>query len=709
MNNIKICEFFIKIFVLIIIVFNPILLSQDIWKYTGSPEKGVIQNVLSVTDSILLVGSENGYLYRSTDFGNQWSVVRNGQGDGVWGMVSTSDNKIFVSCDWRLMSSNDFGKTWNDIFGISGYLDLSNEEDTLFILPYHEANYISTYNVQSNQLNTIYLPFSGILHQFCQSKTHNKWILGSSEGIHISTDNGITWQPFNVGLNSIDVVSLYLNDENELYAGTNDGVYYSSNFGLDWNYKNSGIPSNTEILNFLRTDDSVLIVGTSNNCFKTSDSGLNWTELSPNLDNRRIPSLANFDNNKLLIGSDSGVFVSEDSTIKYSSKGIAEITVNEFNEIGSKILAGSKSGLYYSFDKGENWFLNENSPTTDIHSIEVDSPYVYFIRNYFANGFWRSENDGDTWTFVQREGCCTDLISFSNHILSAGFYKTDFYLPPPYRGVWYSTDFGDNWNIGSLQYLYVVQSMGIDIEGKLFLGVVDQGSPNEDNLFISNDYGASALLSDNGLPYTSVNCIEFDSENNVYLGTDVGLYLSTNSGSMWQLLNFENNKISSIQIDNYNGIYLVSSDSVYRSTDNGLTFNNFNSGLENRTLNNLYISRDSYLFVGTDLGVFKSSEPITTDVGESKIILNDNYSLYQNFPNPFNPTTIIKFNIPNDALILLKIYDVLGSEISTLVDGYQTSGNHSIRFDASHLSSGVYFYILKAGNFIQSKKMILLK
>ena len=68
-------------------------------------------------------------------------------------------------------------------------------------------------------------------------------------------------------------------------------------------------------------------------------------------------------------------------------------------------------------------------------------------------------------------------------------------------------------------------------------------------------------------------------------------------------------------------------------------------------------------------------------------ILNDNYSLYQNFPNPFNPTTIIKFNIPNDALILLKIYDVLGSEISTLVDGYQTSGNHSIRFDASHLSS----------------------
>lgn len=64
MNNIKICEFSIKIFVLIIIVFNPILLSQDIWKYTGSPEKGVIQNVLSVTDSILLVGSENGYLYK---------------------------------------------------------------------------------------------------------------------------------------------------------------------------------------------------------------------------------------------------------------------------------------------------------------------------------------------------------------------------------------------------------------------------------------------------------------------------------------------------------------------------------------------------------------------------------------------------------------------------------------------------------------------
>lgn len=502
MNNIKICKTLLKIFVLAITVFNHVLFSQGIWKHTGGPEKGAIQNVLSVTDSILLVGSENGYLYRSTDFGKQWSVVSNGHGTGAWGMVSTSENKIFVSCDWSLMNSDDFGQTWNYIFGINGFLYLSDKEDTLFILPYYEANYIYLYNIQSDQLNIMYLPFSGILHQFCQSKTQNKWILGSSEGIHISTDNGVTWQSFNAGLNSIDVISLRINDENDIFAGTNSGVYYSSNFGLDWNYRNNGIPSNTEILNFLEIDDSVLMVGTSRNCFKTSDSGLNWTVLSPNLDNRRISSLANFDNNKLLIGSDSGVFVSEDSTIKYSSKGIAEITVNEFNEIGNKILAGSKSGLYYSLDKGENWFLNENSPTTDVHSIEVDSPFVYFIRNSYTDGFWRSDDNGNSWAFVHREGCCTDLISFSNNILSAGFYKEAWNQIPPYRGVWYSHDFGDNWIIGSLQYLYIVQSMGIDLEGKLFLGVVDKGSPNEHNLFISNNYGASALLSDNGLPYT---------------------------------------------------------------------------------------------------------------------------------------------------------------------------------------------------------------
>jgi hypothetical protein len=90
------------------------------------------------------------------------------------------------------------------------------------------------------------------------------------------------------------------------------------------------------------------------------------------------------------------------------------------------------------------------------------------------------------------------------------------------------------------------------------------------------------------------------------------------------------------------------------------------------------------------------------------------YSLSQNYPNPFNPSTTIKYSIPNvesghAPTVLLKVYDILGREVATLVNKQQKAGNYEVTFNALNLTSGVYFYRLKSGGFTQSKKMILLK
>ncbi len=85
------------------------------------------------------------------------------------------------------------------------------------------------------------------------------------------------------------------------------------------------------------------------------------------------------------------------------------------------------------------------------------------------------------------------------------------------------------------------------------------------------------------------------------------------------------------------------------------------------------------------------------------------YSLLQNYPNPFNPTTMISYQVPNDGFVTLKIYDMLGREVRTLVNGYKSQGKYSVSFDASNISSGVYFYQLKSGNYTSIKKMVLLK
>ncbi len=85
------------------------------------------------------------------------------------------------------------------------------------------------------------------------------------------------------------------------------------------------------------------------------------------------------------------------------------------------------------------------------------------------------------------------------------------------------------------------------------------------------------------------------------------------------------------------------------------------------------------------------------------------YYISQNYPNPFNPTTTIKFDLPKDGLITLEVYDILGRKITTLVNEHRNAGRYEQTFDASSLVSGVYVYKLHAGEFVSSKKMILLK
>ena len=85
------------------------------------------------------------------------------------------------------------------------------------------------------------------------------------------------------------------------------------------------------------------------------------------------------------------------------------------------------------------------------------------------------------------------------------------------------------------------------------------------------------------------------------------------------------------------------------------------------------------------------------------------YFLSDNYPNPFNPNTSISYSIPENAFVTLKIYDVLGNEVEELINEQKESGNYQIDFNASELSSGIYYYTLTAGNFTSTKKMSLIK
>jgi len=118
----------------------------------------------------------------------------------------------------------------------------------------------------------------------------------------------------------------------------------------------------------------------------------------------------------------------------------------------------------------------------------------------------------------------------------------------------------------------------------------------------------------------------------------------------------------------------------------------------------LYYSFGNYKLIPRNNDDFRGY----TDVDEN-IEIPEIYSLSQNYPNPFNPTTVIQYSIPEVTNVKLKIYDMLGREIRTLVNQEQSAGVYNVEFNAAHLSSGVYFYRVEAGSFVASKKLLLLK
>jgi hypothetical protein len=100
---------------------------------------------------------------------------------------------------------------------------------------------------------------------------------------------------------------------------------------------------------------------------------------------------------------------------------------------------------------------------------------------------------------------------------------------------------------------------------------------------------------------------------------------------------------------------------------------------------------------------------LTKDSNEEILLAPVEFSLDQNYPNPFNPSTTINYSIPEAGNVEMKVYDILGNEVATLVNEAKAPGIYSAVFDASSLASGIYIYKLKTNNFLQTKKMILMK
>ncbi len=213
--------------------------------------------------------------------------------------------------------------------------------------------------------------------------------------------------------------------------------------------------------------------------------------------------------------------------------------------------------------------------------------------------------------------------------------------------------------------------------------------------------------------------IYFTSPNTGYAGGENVLLKTTNAGDNWTNLGIPNIWIFSIRFYDQNTGYVTGGNIILKTTNAGVFWlNQFQPAYKHlysiypASANTVYtVGANGTILKTTTGGVPIGIKPISSSIPKK-------YILYQNYPNPFNPTTKIKFSIPflplskgeaEGVRVRLRIYDLLGREVTTLIDENLQPGTYEVEWNVNRFASGVYFYQLRAGDFVQTKKLVLLK
>ncbi len=417
------------------------------------------------------------------------------------------------------------------------------------------------------------------------------------------------------------------------------------------------------------------------------------------------------------------------------------------------------SGVMKSTNSGVSWFaVNSGINSIRIQSMAVSpsSPLTVYAGTDSlggsTSGVYKTTNGGTSWTFsntgIAQKSIQSIVVHPTNpNIVYIGVFNA---LANSTHGIYKSTDGGVTWvpSTNGLGTNKNILAMAINpLNGNVvYAGTSLDPATTMGPTFVyrTNDAGATWFLASTGLPSltTDNNPVRelsvSRSDTSVVLAAlffnavTGGAWLSTNGGGSWisrssGLPAVAGNLLRACLIrpgsstEFYVGIDNATTGGVYRTTNAGVSWTIFNGG----TVLGTYATRafmfrtspDSTLYTGVGstavvnppgMGIYEYTfAPL--GVNDPNSGLPTEFSLSQNYPNPFNPSTVIKYSVPSQSFVTVKVFDLSGREIKTLVNETMSIGNYEITFSGEGLSSGVYFYKITAGNFVDTKKMVMIK
>lgn len=645
---------------------------------------------VAINGTNLFAGTEFGGVIRSSDNGITWNITNNLP---IYSLISHGEN-LYAGTNNCVLWSTDNGLSWTEISkGLpeSRITGLAVLDQYVFASTPNSGVFRTTVNGLS--WHSV-VPDSTYFFIKALHTVGSYVFICIRDSIFRSSDYGVHW--FSIA--HLDV-SCFANNSSTLYAGSIRGIYSSTDYGLNWDTVTTNLSNST--ITSITANDSVIIAGTNGQgLFRSTDQGNTWDTIYINSNYSSINITSSIINNtSLLVGTDYGVFFSSDNGTTWS-KGNANLG-NKFVwslvSTENNLFAAVNGGVYKSTDLGNNWSCvlakGEKLIGDRYTNLFANDIYIYAINN--RGEMYRTNDQGSTWTYLQNRWTKYTSFAISEGTIFAG---TEF------DGVVKSINNGLDWvqvNSG-LSNLKVAALCAVG--SRLFV-LTEQG------IFQSGDKGA------HWEPFTiffNMQISIFEAfDNFIFIGnSNDSLFFSTDTGKHWIRITtgLPNLKIDDFAAFGTNVFIAPYYNGVFLSTDCCSSWSPVNDGLTTNNIWSLFI-HENHLFAGSGgNGLYRRplSEMIT-GVEQIEDHIPTKFQLFQNFPNPFNPSTIINYELSRHSFVTLKVFDILGRQVQVLVNQQQNAGKYSITFNAFNLPSGVYFYRLQSDSFVETKKFILLR
>jgi photosystem II stability/assembly factor-like uncharacterized protein len=710
------------IYLILINLFTTCLLSQNSdWVYRNTLPQNDFYAVKFFNQNTGIVCGSNGIILKTVSGDNNWINLSIDESLDLYGMYFTDVNRgIIVGENGLIIKTGNGGFSWQRMVSPTAntlrsvtFVDLfygfAVGDNGIIIKSTNGGDHWSVnYNAPRN-LRCVY---------FIDENTG--YAVGDS-GLFLKTTNtGENWSTETIGI--MNLTSVWFTDQVTGYLATAGQPYSiplkTTDGGLTWSTMYPPFPNREWYKVMFTNQDTGYLVGRENPIAKTTNAGENWSEY-----------------NSINLYYDMRDFCFAD-TLMYVCGGDGCILTTSVNSEYTKFIGGSRFNIA-SFN-----FLNENTG--------------YAVGGY---EYFRTTNGGLNWN-IDLTGWFSWFECNSTYPIKIKFFSpsSGYRLMYVFTPAWYpteylekSTDGGLTWYSTYFPYMGWIYAF-TEISGTTFIctyeGILKNSGSGWDTLYNPN-------------PPIPFQDISFSNQNTgiaIFNNPYEGYVRTSDGGSSWSIVQFTNTvDMNEVQLLASGTGYIIGDSTLLsKTTDYGNTWNPIpytmpvdfldvqfiddNTGwITGRFMNSPYSRRLYYTSNGGNdiiqiqsLGSFDVKgisfiNALTGFVcGDSGVVLKttngglsfvnpisynvpDKFSLHQNYPNPFNPVTKIKFDIAKREVVKLKIFDLLGREISTIVNEQLKPGTYEFEWDGSNYSSGIYFYEIISDKFTETRKMVLIK